>query len=158
MATNVEKRLAFETLLGMGKTAVFLNQFAPGVVLPGRVAGEPGQYKAMMLNFSHKFHMPGFKVTDECIEAGLSFGGKLGKVVIPWEAVVGFVQDGKMMETYEEDIPPNPANLKPANHNPGLPMELPPPMTGKTKLGHFGIDTYNDPDMAKWFTGTIAEG
>ena len=99
------KRLAFETLMDSGKVRVLFIQRHPDAIVPEK-AQTDSSYLAF--DYSKQFSMPGFKVSDEGIQAKLSFGGVTEYTFVPWDAVVALIQNGKVMESWSEGfvIPP----------------------------------------------------
>ena len=95
------KRLAFETLMDLGTVRVLIWHGHPDVCVPVKAIGK-SRYVA--LDYSKKFSMPLFKVTDDGIRAKLSFGGVEEHTFIPWDAVVAVLQNGKVMEFWGEGI------------------------------------------------------
>lgn len=95
------KRLAFETLMDSGTVRVLFRHAHPDVCIPLRAIAK-SQYVA--LDYSKKFSMPLFKVTDDGIRAKLTFGGVEEHTFVPWDAVVAVLQNGKVMETWDECI------------------------------------------------------
>lgn len=132
------KQIAFETLLDSGKVRVLFLMDVEGVVVPDVAKAKSPNGRALALDYSRKFAMPSFKVDGTGIRAVLTFGGKSYMTFVPWSAVVGVVQDGKLMEAW---APPE-----------GGDSPRPPLREGDTFI-QFTVEA----DDAKWVT-TVAEG
>lgn len=96
----MSKQIAFETLLDSGKVRVLFLMDVEGVSVPEVARAKSPNGRALALDYSRKFVMPHFKVDGTGIRAVLSFGGQSYMTFVPWSAVVGVVQDGKLMEAW----------------------------------------------------------
>ncbi len=102
MGTASEKRAAFEKLLEAGKTMVHLDARRWGVDVPKRLRTEVH----LRLDFSLRFHLDVFEVTDRGITASLSFSGTNHLCKIPWTAIFGlFSHATREFLLWPEDAP-----------------------------------------------------
>lgn len=104
----INKRLAFETALDMGKVRVVFDMTLDTVILPDIARKFSFDGKHLALDYSKLFNMPKFKVTDEGITAVLSFEGKGYDTFIPWAAVEMLVRDGLVLEAWPASVPEEP--------------------------------------------------
>lgn len=58
----------------------------PGVVIPEHLRSRYPEEMTIVLQ--HQFH--GLKVTEDCFKVGLSFGGVMSELTVPFEAVTAF--------------------------------------------------------------------
>ena len=158
--SNKEKRLAFETLLDQGRLQIWVDRLTEWVDVPGSIVGFGPEDRIVALNYSKRFHMPQFKVTDTGVTATLSFNNRPHMTIVPWEAVLAVFQDGKLLESWEEQgwkVIEAPGkgyvfyNMRQPDYTPPWPT----PADSIAQLDH-ALET--DPEMSKWFTGTVAEG
>lgn len=100
MVTEADKRLAFETLYDSGKVRVVFDMLHEGVSVPERAKTKSKDGRLLAFDYSKRFAMPHFKVDDKGISASLTFGGPALFTFVPWRAVVGLAQEGKVMESW----------------------------------------------------------
>jgi len=137
------KRLAFETLLDQGKVRLLFLLDVEGVVVPDVAREKSPNGRALALDYSKRFAMPHFEVSDEGVRAVLTFGGRSHMTFVPWDAVVGVVQEGRLLEAW---APPT----APGQEAEGREAEGPKP----TPDLEFEIDE----DEVKWLSQTVGEG
>lgn len=131
------KQIAFETLLDSGKVRVLFLLDVEGVVVPDVAKAKSPNGRALALDYSRKFTMPSFKVDGTGIRAVLTFGGTSYMTFVPWAAVVGLAQEGKLMEAW---APPEGGTRSPLRED--------------DTFIQFTVEA----DEAKWVTTTVAEG
>ena len=102
MTLSENKRLSFETLFDRGKVRVIFNMHHPDVLVPESARRSSRNGKHIALDYSRRFAMPNFKVTDEGIGAVLSFGGRSERTYVSWEAVCAVAQNGNLVEAWED--------------------------------------------------------
>lgn len=144
------KQIAFETLLDSGKVRVLFLLDVEGVVVPDVAKAKSPNGRALALDYSRKFAMPSFKVDGTGIRAVLTFGGKSFMTFVPWSAVVGVVQDGKLMEAWAPDRAASRGSARAAPE--GLQGGEDP--SEDTQFIQFTVEA----DEAKWVITTVAEG
>lgn len=128
-----DKQLAFETLLDRGKVRLLFLLDYPGVVVPAVARERSPNGRALALDYSRRFSMPKFEVNDLGVRAVLTFGGRSAETFVPWGAVVGMAQEGRLVEVW-----------------------APPPGGGSGSSGDFEFEI--DAEDAKWLARTPAEG
>jgi len=135
------KRLAFEALLDRGKVRLLFLLDVEGVVVPDVARGKSPNGRALALDYSKRFTMPHFEVSDEGVRAVLTFGGRSHMTFVPWDAVVGVVQDGQLMEAWAPPAPSAAAGREAEGPKatPDLEFEI-------------------DEDEVKWLCQTVGEG
>lgn len=97
---NIDKRIAFETLMDSGKTRITFCMLHEGVELPEAAKGKSEDGVLLSLEYSTRFHMPKFKVDDEGVRAVLTFGGKSHMTFVPWASVIHLMQNNKVVEAW----------------------------------------------------------
>lgn len=142
------KQIAFETLLDSGKVRVLFLLDVDGVVVPDVARAKSPNGRALALDYSRKFAMPSFKVDGTGIRAVLTFGGKSHMTFVPWSAVVGVVQDGKLMEAWAPDRA-DPRGGVASSGSVGAEGG-----EGDDQFIQFTVEA----DDAKWVISTVAEG
>jgi len=128
-----DKQLAFETLLDRGKVRLLFLLDYPGVVVPAVARERSPNGRALALDYSRRFSMPKFEVNGLGVRAVLTFGGRSAETFVPWGAVVGMAQEGRLVEVW---APPE-------------------PLVGEGG-GDFEFEI--DAEDAKWLARTPAEG
>ena len=103
------KKDALLACLETGVTMVHLDARRPGVVVPPQHAHDPH----LRLNLSYRYGIHDFDVSDQRIQATLSFGGRPFRCILPWTAIFGITSsvthDGQV---WPEDIPADVAELE----------------------------------------------
>lgn len=141
------KRLAFETLLDQGKVRLLFLLDVEGVVVPDVAREKSPNGRALALDYSKRFTMPHFEVSDTGVRAVLTFGGRSHMTFVPWDAVVGVVQEGRLLEAWAP-----PTATAPGQEAEGREAEGPKPKP--TPDLEFEIDE----DEVKWLSQTVGEG
>jgi stringent starvation protein B len=94
-----------ETLLGFlarGVAMVHLDARRPGVIVPQQYATDAH----LRLNLSYRYSIPDLEVSEEHIQATLSFGGRPFRCTLPWGAVFGITSHGTGDgQVWPEDLP-----------------------------------------------------
>ena len=83
MADSAEKQAAFADMLERGLTMLHLDARMPEVDVPKHFRED----HHLRLNYSYRFFLDTFEITDDGVEASLSFGGVPHLTIIPWSAV-----------------------------------------------------------------------
>lgn len=97
------KRLAFDTLYDRGRVRVVVDLTVDGVVLPEVAHKMSPDGRHLPLDYSARFRLPRFAVTDEGLRADLTFGGVSQYTFVPWTAVMALGFGGEMMESWFPD-------------------------------------------------------
>jgi stringent starvation protein B len=94
-----------ETLLGFlarGVAMVHLDARRPGVIVPPQYVNDAH----LRLNLSYRYSIPDLEVSEERVQATLSFGGRPFHCVLPWGSIFGITShvtgDGQV---WPEDLP-----------------------------------------------------
>jgi stringent starvation protein B len=94
-----------ETLLGFlarGVAMVHLDARRPGVIVPPQYATDAH----LRLNLSYRYSIPDLEISDEHVQATLSFGGRPFRCILPWSAVFGITSHGTGDgQVWPEDLP-----------------------------------------------------
>jgi stringent starvation protein B len=103
MARSVPRKK--ETLLAYlarGIAMVHLDARRPGVVVPSQYAMDAH----LRLNLSYRYGIPDLEVSDQRIQATLSFGGRPFRCILPWGCVFGITSHGTGDgQVWPEDLP-----------------------------------------------------
>jgi stringent starvation protein B len=133
MPTRVpSKKQTLLAYLQRGVSMLHLDARRPGVVVPEQYATEAH----LRLNLSYRYAIPDLEVSDERVQATLSFAGQHFQCQLPWESIFGITShasgDGQV---WPEDLPvevmqtladrhdserPRPAPAAPAKARPSL--------------------------------------
>lgn len=89
-ARDVAKRAIFEELLAEGVAALLFDPRRPGVTVPAHLRGSVH----VRLNYSYRYHVADFAITDDEVRASLTFGGRPALCVVPWSAVFAVADEG----------------------------------------------------------------
>ncbi len=88
--------------LSRGVAMIHLDARREGVTVPPRFRDDPH----LRLNLSYRYAIPDFDVSDDRIQATLSFGGVPFQCLVPWASVFGITShatgDGQV---WPEDLP-----------------------------------------------------
>lgn len=94
-----------QVLLGFlerGVAMVHLDARRPGVAVPPQYTGDAH----LRLNLSYRYNIPDFEITDEHVQATLSFSGRSFRCVLPWPSIFAITSaasaDGQV---WPEDLP-----------------------------------------------------
>ena len=82
MADGAEKKTAFQDMLERGLTMLHLDARHTDVDVPKHFTTD----HHLRLNYSYRFYLDQFDISDEGVEASLSFSGVPHLTVIPWSA------------------------------------------------------------------------
>jgi len=97
--TKKETLLAY---LSRGIAMVHLDARRPGVIVPPQYAMDAH----LRLNLSYRYGIPDFDISDERIQATLSFGGRPFRCILPWGSVFGITSHGTGDgQVWPEDLP-----------------------------------------------------
>jgi stringent starvation protein B len=114
-----ETLLAF---LARGVAMLHLDARRPGVSVPPQYTGDAH----LRLNLSYRYSIPDLEVSDEQVQATLSFGGRSFRCVLPWESVFGITSQGTGDgQVWPEDLPVEVVHMAPARG--GATERSPPP-------------------------------
>ena len=79
-----------------------LDARRPGVIVPPQYTGDAH----LRLNLSYRYSIPDLDVSDERVQATLSFGGRPFRCILPWESVFGITSHGTGDgQVWPEDLP-----------------------------------------------------
>ena len=99
IATKRETLLAY---LARGIAMVHLDARRPGVVVPPQYAMDAH----LRLNLSYRYGIPDFDISEQRIQATLSFGGRTFRCILPWGSVFGITSHGTGDgQVWPEDLP-----------------------------------------------------
>jgi stringent starvation protein B len=94
-----------ETLLGFlarGVAMIHLDARRPGVIVPPQYADDAH----LRLNLSYRYSIPDLEISDEQVQATLSFGGRSFHCILPWASVFGITCHGTGDgQVWPEDLP-----------------------------------------------------
>jgi stringent starvation protein B len=94
-----------ETLLGFlarGVAMIHLDARRPGVIVPPQYTGDAH----LRLNVSYRYSIPDLDISEERVQATLSFGGRPFHCVLPWASVFGITSHGTGDgQVWPEDLP-----------------------------------------------------
>ena len=132
-----DKKQVLLAFLERGVAMVHLDARRPGVSVPAQHAGEAH----LRLNLSHRYGIHDFDVSDQRIQATLSFGGRPFRCILPWPAIFGITSatthDGQV---WPEDIP---ADVVAEEREPDAPAR---PRLSAVKNSAPGDDSPKSPD------------
>lgn len=103
----MDRKICFLHCLDRGLTQVVIDPSFPFVSVPKNYTKE----KQLSLNFSKRFKLPRFDITDWGIVAELSFSGKGHVVRIPWNAITEIRFNKEVYRFKEEDPPAIPSPI-----------------------------------------------
>ncbi len=103
MARSVPgKKETLLAYLARGIAMVHLDARRPGVVVPTQYAMDAH----LRLNLSYRYGIPDLDITDQRIQATLSFGGRSFRCILPWGCVFGITSHGTGDgQVWPEDLP-----------------------------------------------------
>jgi len=94
-----------ETLLGFlsrGVAMIHLDARRPGVIVPPQYTGDAH----LRLNLSYRYSIPDLDISEERVQATLSFGGRPFRCILPWASVFGITSHGTGDgQVWPEDLP-----------------------------------------------------
>lgn len=88
---NRQKRDFFEKALQGGIASLHFDARVEGVEVPENFRGA----SHLKLNYSYRFHIADFCITDDDVVASLSFSGIPHRCVVPWHSVFGVGNQGE---------------------------------------------------------------
>ena len=131
-----ETLLAF---LARGVAMLHLDARRPGVIVPPQYTGDAH----LRLNLSYRYSIPDLEISDERVQATLSFGGRPFHCVLPWESVFGITSHGTGDgQVWPEDLPVE------VVHTIARPKEKPPPPQRPVLSAVKGLKEEQSPDAA----------
>lgn len=96
------KKKTLLSYLTRGVAMIHLDARRPGVLVPDKFVHDAH----LRLNVSYRYSIPDFDVSEERVQATLSFGGVPFQCNVPWEAIFGITShatgDGQV---WPEDLP-----------------------------------------------------
>jgi stringent starvation protein B len=96
------KRETLLAYLARGIAMVHLDARRQGVVVPPQYAMDAH----LRLNLSYRYGIPDFDISEERIQATLSFGGRACRCILPWGSVFGITSHGTGDgQVWPEDLP-----------------------------------------------------
>lgn len=102
LTSSQEKRRIFEQMLELGKTMLHFDPRRFGVDVPRHLASR----MSLQLDYSLRFNLDVFEITDRAVVASLSFGGKDHLCKVPWSAVFGMYSHvSNKIALWPEDAP-----------------------------------------------------
>jgi stringent starvation protein B len=97
--TKKETLLAF---LARGVAMVHLDARRPGVIVPAQYVNDAH----LRLNLSYRYSIPDLEVTEENVQATLSFAGRSFRCTLPWGSIFGITSHGTGDgQVWPEDLP-----------------------------------------------------
>jgi stringent starvation protein B len=97
--TKKETLLAF---LARGVAMVHLDARRPGVIVPSQYVSDAH----LRLNLSYRYSIPDLEVSEEDVQATLSFGGRPFRCTLPWGSIFGITSHGTGDgQVWPEDLP-----------------------------------------------------
>jgi stringent starvation protein B len=131
------KKKTLLSYLARGVAMIHLDARRPGVVVPPRFQTDPH----LRLNLSYRYAIPDFDVSDERVQATLSFGGVPFQCIVPWEAVFGITSqasgDGQV---WPEDLPTEVVRSLGDKEEPAQKRAVPAPETRKPRPALVAVD------------------
>ena len=103
MATRIPgKKETLLSYLARGIAMLHLDARRPGVVVPQQYAGDAH----LRLNLSYRYSIPDLEISDEFVQATLSFGGRTFRCLLPWGSIFGITSNGTGDgQVWPEDLP-----------------------------------------------------
>jgi stringent starvation protein B len=102
MAHAPDKKRTLLGYLSRGVAMVHLDARRGGVVVPPQYA----QDAHLRLNFSYRYAIADLDISDEHVQATLSFGGRPFQCVLPWDSIFGITcQASGDGQVWPEDLP-----------------------------------------------------
>lgn len=81
---------------------IHLDARRPGVVVPPQYANDAH----LRLNLCYRYSIPDLDISDERVQATLSFGGRPFHCILPWRSVFGITSQGTGDgQVWPEDLP-----------------------------------------------------
>jgi len=111
------KRAEFERLLALGVVQVHFDPRREDVHAPARLRSQPW----LKLNFSMRYGLRDFQITDDDVSATLSFGGQPYFCRVPWRTVFAITDIAREGMAWPEDVPPEVAILSTSMDPPAPP-------------------------------------
>jgi stringent starvation protein B len=103
VATRIPgKKETLLSYLARGIAMLHLDARRPGVVVPPQYTGDAH----LRLNLSYRYSIPDLEITDELVQATLSFGGRSFRCLLPWASIFGITSNGTGDgQVWPEDLP-----------------------------------------------------
>ena len=102
MAHAPDKKQTLLGYLSRGVAMVHLDARRSGVTVPPQYA----QDAHLRLNLSYRYSIPDLEVSEERVQATLSFGGRPFRCILPWESIFGITcQASGDGQVWPEDRP-----------------------------------------------------
>ena len=101
--TTLSKREALESLLSQGDVLIQLDPRADGVVVPPDLSGQP--LLVLRIGLDMPVPIPDLDITDQRVQATLSFNREPYHVNVPWHAVFGMVSEAGQGLLWTGDVP-----------------------------------------------------
>ena len=102
MARAPDKKQTLLGYLSRGVAMVHLDARRSGVTVPPQYA----QDAHLRLNLSYRYSIPDLEVSDERVQATLSFGGRPFRCILPWDSIFGITcQASGDGQVWPEDLP-----------------------------------------------------
>lgn len=102
-STTLSKREALESLLSHGDVLLQLDPRADGVVVPPDLSGQP--LLVLRIGLDMPVPIPDLDISDQLVQATLSFNREPYHVKVPWHAVFGMVSEGGQGLLWTGDVP-----------------------------------------------------
>jgi stringent starvation protein B len=97
-----DKKTVFADMLEAGMVMLHLDARRPGVQVPPALSID----HHLRLNFSYRFHLEHFEITEAGLEASLSFSGVPHACEVPWSAVFAMTSHASgEWRIWGEDLP-----------------------------------------------------
>ena len=95
------KKQTLLAYLQRGVAMVHLDARRPGVTVPPQYAQEAH----LRLNLSYRYSIPDFDISEQRVQATLSFGGRPFQCLLPWDAIFGITSHAGDGQVWPEDLP-----------------------------------------------------
>jgi stringent starvation protein B len=103
MATRPpDKKETLLAYLARGIAMLHLDARRPGVIVPAQYAADAH----LRLNLSYRYGIPDLDISDQRVQATLSFGGRPFRCILPWTSIFGITANGTGDgQVWPEDLP-----------------------------------------------------
>lgn len=102
MANAPDKKQTLLGYLSRGVAMVHLDARRSGVTVPPQYAQEAH----LRLNLSYRYSIPDLELSEEHVQATLSFGGRPFQCILPWDSIFGITcQASGDGQVWPEDLP-----------------------------------------------------
>jgi len=97
-----DKKETLLAYLARGIAMLHLDARRPGVIVPPQYAADAH----LRLNLSYRYGIPDLEISDQRVQATLSFGGRPFRCILPWPSIFGITANGTGDgQVWPEDLP-----------------------------------------------------